>query len=45
MTCIDGQDREIEDKYGEICNKRVEEGKRKARRYVYFGEKNRTVCD
>ena len=45
MTCRDRQDRDIEEKYGEIGKKRVEEEKRKARRYVYIGETNRSVYE
>jgi hypothetical protein len=37
LTCTRRQDLEIEQKYGEEGKKRVDEEKRKARRFIYIG--------
>ena len=42
MTCQKRQDAEIEEKYKEEGKKRIEEEKRKAKRFIYIGESNRS---
>jgi hypothetical protein len=39
------QDLEIEQKYGEEGKKRVDEERRKAIRFIYIGETNRSVYE
>ena len=41
-TCTQRQDQQIEDKYKELGAKRIEEEKKKEKRYIYVGETNRS---
>jgi hypothetical protein len=45
MACQQRQDKMVEEKYGEMGKKKVEEEKRKIRRYIYIGETNRSVYE
>jgi hypothetical protein len=45
LTCRDRQDRGIEERQGDMGTKKVEEAKRKASRYIYVGETNRSVYE
>ena len=45
ITCTRRQDQEIEQKYGEEGKKRIDEEKRRAKRYIYIGETNRSVYE
>ena len=41
-TCTERQDEEIERKFSEKGKKKVDEEKRKAKRFIYIGETNRS---
>ena len=45
LTCSRRQDEEVEKKYGEMGKKRVEEEKKKLKRYIYIGETNRSMYE
>ena len=45
MSCSIRQDEEIEEKFKEMGKKRVDEEKKKARRFIYIGETNRSVFE
>ena len=45
ITCKDRQDKRIEEKYMEMGKKKVEEEKRKEKRYIYIGKTNRSVYE
>ena len=45
ITCKDRQDKRIEEKYMEMGKKKVEEEKRKEKRYIYIGETNHSVYE
>ena len=40
LTCKERQDKAIEEKFGSLGKKRVDEEKRKEKRYIYIGETN-----
>ena len=42
MACYERQDKEVEAKYSKDGKKKVEEEKKKLRRYKYIGETNRS---
>ena len=44
-TCTERQDRRIEEKYKEMGEKKIEEEKRKAKRFIYIEETNRSVFE
>ena len=44
-TCNMRQDDRIEEQYKEMGKKRIDDEKRKARRYIYIGETNRSVYE
>ena len=45
MTCRDRQDREIEERYGDEGPEKIENEKKKASRYIYVGETNRSAFE
>ena len=45
ITCRDRQDKDVEERMSGQGAKKVEEEKRKARRYIYIGETNRSVYE
>ena len=45
LTCTEKQDQETEEKYSKEGKKRIEEEKRKTKRYIYIGESNRSVYE
>ena len=45
LTCRDRQDIEIEERMSDQGAKKVEDEKRKARRYIYIVETNRSVYE
>ena len=45
LTCRDRQDKGIEERLGNMGTKVVEEAKKKASRYIYVGETNRSVYE
>ena len=45
ITCTKRQDKRIEEKYKEMGEKRIEEEKKKAKRFIYIGETSRSVFE
>ena len=45
LTCTEKQDLETEDRYGEEGKKKVDEEKRRTRRFIYIGESNRSAYE
>ena len=45
LTCTERQDRRIEETFGKEGKKRIDEEKRKERRFIYIGETNRSVYE
>ena len=44
-TCTERQDQQLEEKYKELGVKRIEEEKRKEKRFIYIGETNRSIYE
>ena len=45
LTCTERQDAEVMEKFGEMGKKKVEEERKKIKRYIYIGETNRSMYE
>ena len=45
MTCSSRQDKGIEERFKEMGERKIEEEKKRAKRFIYIGETNKSVFE